>query len=227
MVLGRRVSRQASELCLLTPDFVVYTILSMAKIPASSEAVGEIAQRCLATRMRRLNRVVSGIYDRAFRPMGLTGSQMSILVVLAGSGGSKPAEVCLALQMDKSTLCRNVQRMQRQGWVRSSAGDDARSHRLEVTETGRELIERALPMWREAQARAREVLGGAVVDQLFQAVDSPVFGDHAVVRGVSARDSGVGSAELRVSGLAVKPAASPDPVQEADSSGEKPIFFWE
>ena len=173
-----------------------------------------IARECLATRMRRLNRVVSSIYDRAFRVMGVTGSQMSILVVLAHMDGAKPGEVCQALQMDKSTLCRNAQRMQRRGWVQATATQDARSHRLEVTEVGRELIERALPLWRVAQDQAREALGNEVAGGLFGVMDVPFSGEGSGGRGV----------------MGVKNKVSEDLERVPRDSGpskEKVIFFWE
>lgn len=189
-----------------------------------------IARECLATRMRRLNRVISGIYDRSFGAVGVTASQMGILVVLAQADGSKPAEVCQALQMDKSTLCRNVQRMQRQGWVATVATDDARSHRLEVTDLGRGLIERALPLWRRAQAQARDVLGSAVVDQLFEAVDAPFSQDPLGIRTITVRKAEPGkratssmshgeAGALTSSGSAVRATGQP-----AEGKG---IFFWE
>jgi DNA-binding MarR family transcriptional regulator len=197
--------------------------------------------------MRRLNRVISGIYDRAFRPIGATASQMGVLVVLARSGGSKPGEVCRALQMDKSTLCRNVQRMQRQGWVRTAATDDARSHRLEVTETGRGLIERALPLWRGAQAKARDVLGGAAVDQLFRAVDAPFPGDRTEDQAGTGGEAGASMVRDSKKGSLSASGGGKDGVRDfkgnargnagggvgGDTGGgdgrgeEKSIFFWE
>ena len=142
----------------------------------SSDAAARIARECLAVRMRRLNRVISGIYDRSFRPIGLTVNQLNILVVLArrgDTGGVKPTEVCDFLQMDKSTLSRNIQRMQRQGWVRAVRIEDARSHRLEVTGTGLGLIDQALPLWQQAQAWARVVLGISAADGGFDAANPP------------------------------------------------------
>ncbi len=204
----------------------------MAKAQVQSEAAEVIARECLATRMRRLNRVVSGIYDRAFRVMGVTGSQMGILVVLDRSGGAKPVEVCRALQMDKSTLCRNVQRMQRQGWVRTAAVEDARSHLLEVTGVGRGLIERALPLWRGAQAEARDVLGHAVADQLFEAVDAP-FAADGLGNGPGGRAMATGEVGNEQAKSSVSDGESDDLVplglakQATGQPAARAIFFWE
>lgn len=200
----------------------------MAKSHAQSDAVDEIVRSCLATRMCRLNRLVGGIYDRALRPIGLTASQMGVLVGLAQADGMRPAEICQALQMDKSTLSRHVQRMQRQGWVQTTATDDARSHRLEVTEIGLGLIEQALPLWHGAQARAREVLGGAAADRLFKAVDSPSFGEDLADQ--AGGDSGVRRRPIVTSaqGKGAEPLATPRSAMPLPGRPKEPaIFFWE
>ena len=41
-----------------------------------------VANECLAGRVRRLNRLITGLYDRALQPYGIKVSQVGILVVL-------------------------------------------------------------------------------------------------------------------------------------------------
>lgn len=120
---------------------------------------GEIAMRCLAARTRLLSRVISNVYDETLREIGLTSSQMVILTALEHSGGAKPAELCEVLKLDKSTLSRNVDRMERHGWISREACDDARSHKLTLTEAGRAQFLQAVPYWRAAQENAEELLG--------------------------------------------------------------------
>ena len=56
--------------------------------PTPQEIAATIADECLAVRIRLLNRVVSGVYDQALRPLGITAGQMNILVVVSGRGRS-------------------------------------------------------------------------------------------------------------------------------------------
>ncbi len=136
----------------------------MGRLPKS--VADEIADRCLAARTRLLSRVISSVYDEALRPVGLTSSQMVILTALARTGGVQPAALCEALMLDKSTLSRNVDRMERNGWVKREACDDARSHRLVLTESGAHLLAQAVPQWREAQAEAEKLLGKGTTDSV-------------------------------------------------------------
>jgi DNA-binding MarR family transcriptional regulator len=119
----------------------------------------DIALNCIALRLRSLNRVVTNLYDDALRPVDLKVSQLNILVVTAKLGLAQPAKVCDILQLDASTLSRNVERMRAKGWLEAVAGEDARTQPFRLTAEGRKLLERAVPAWEQAQRHASAVLG--------------------------------------------------------------------
>jgi DNA-binding MarR family transcriptional regulator len=118
-----------------------------------------ISKTCIAVRLRLLNRVVTNFYDDALRPLGLKVSQLNILVVAARLGLARPAQVCDILQLDTSTLSRNVERMRARGWLEVVPEEDARAQPFRLTLLGRRLIEKAVPAWEEAQGQATELLG--------------------------------------------------------------------
>src|SRR5882672_10675260 len=133
----------------------------MDKPPTSS--IETIARTCIAVRLRLLNRVVTNFYDDALRPLGLKVSQLNILVVAAKLGLARPAQVCDFLQLDTSTLSRNVERMRARGWLEVVPDDDARAQPFRLTPQGKRLIEKAFPAWQRAQRRAIEVLGDEAI----------------------------------------------------------------
>src|SRR6266446_8767385 len=114
---------------------------------------------CVAGGVRKLNRMVSAIYDSALAGAGLKTSQFSVLVAVSNRDQVRPAELIKLLQMDESTLSRNVERMCARGWLRLERGDDRRSHLIEVTDKGRALIRRCLPAWQRAQEEISQRLG--------------------------------------------------------------------
>jgi DNA-binding MarR family transcriptional regulator len=124
-----------------------------------SPAIDTIARTCIAVRLRLLNRVVTNLYDDALRPLGLKVSQLNLLVVAAKLGLASPAKVCDILQLDASTLSRNVERMRVKGWLEVVPGEDARTQPFRLTPQGRRLLERAVPAWEQAQAQAEALLG--------------------------------------------------------------------
>jgi DNA-binding MarR family transcriptional regulator len=132
--------------------------------------IDKIASECVAVRLRMLNRVVTNIYDEAFRPLDLKVSQMNILVAAAKMGTARPIDVCEHLHLDVSTLSRNVERMKARGWLEVVPDEDGRSHPFRLTSQGRKLLEKAMPAWREAQEQVKKVLGDGFVDRLNQAM---------------------------------------------------------
>src|SRR5262245_31245704 len=122
-------------------------------------AIDAIARTCIAVRLRLLNRVITNLFDDALRPLGMKVSQLNILVVTAKLGLSQPAKVCDLLQLDTSTLSRNVERMRAKGWLEVVPGEDARTQPFRLTAQGRRLLERAVPAWEKAQSKAAELLG--------------------------------------------------------------------
>src|SRR5947209_5425561 len=145
----------------------------------TSKQVDRIAASCIAVRLRLLNRVVTNLYDEALRPLGLKVSQMNVLVVAAKLGVARPAEVCEILQLDASTLSRNVKRMMAKGkhWLEVVPGEgDARTQPFRLTAQGRRLIEMAVPAWEEAQRQATELLGDegiALLDKAARKLGGP------------------------------------------------------
>ncbi len=124
-----------------------------------SRAIDVVARDCIAVRLRLLNRVVTNVYDDALRPLGLKVSQLNILVVAGKLGLARPAAVCELLQLDTSTLSRNVERMRAKGWLEAVSGKDARMQPFRLTAKGKLLLERAVPAWEQAQQQAGELLG--------------------------------------------------------------------
>src|SRR5437868_13690823 len=126
---------------------------------ATTSSIDTISRTCIAVRLRLLNRVVTNLYDDALRPLGLKVSQLNILVVAAKLGLARPAQVCDILQLDASTLSRNVKPLRARGWLEVVPGEDARAQPFRLTPRGKRLIEKAVPAWEEAQRQAAELLG--------------------------------------------------------------------
>jgi DNA-binding MarR family transcriptional regulator len=131
--------------------------------------IDKVASECVAVRLRMLNRVITNIYDDALRPLDLKVSQMNILVAAAKLGTARPIEVCEHLQLDVSTLSRNVERMKARGWLEVVPNEDGRSQPFRLTPRGRKLLEKAVPAWSQAQQQVKKVVGDEFVELLNRA----------------------------------------------------------
>jgi DNA-binding MarR family transcriptional regulator len=62
--------------------------------------------------------------------------------------------------MDPTTLNRNLKPLQRQGLVDAAPDPaDGRARLVRITEAGRRRLEKAVPVWRQAQRRVEAALG--------------------------------------------------------------------
>lgn len=132
-------------------------------------SIDTIASQCIAVRLRMVNRVVTNIYDEALRPLGIKVSQMNVLVAAAKMKLARPAEICEALQLDGSTLSRNLERMKARGWLEVVPDPDGRAQPFRVTKLGRKVLEELLPAWELAQKKAGAVLGQDLTEALARA----------------------------------------------------------
>jgi DNA-binding MarR family transcriptional regulator len=123
------------------------------------EETRRIERECVGGGVRKLNRMVTAIYDGAFADLGLKSSQFSVLVSVANRKKARPAELTKLLQMDESTLSRNVERMRARGWLRLAKDEDRRSHLIELTDKGEALLRKCLPAWKQAQEKVSHHLG--------------------------------------------------------------------
>ena len=133
---------------------------------AVAEAAQTISANCLAARIRLLHRTITGIFDEALRPVGLTDAQLTILVMVANRGPVSPGAVARHLNMEKSTISRNIARMDKNGWLTVADGRSGREQQLTLKAKGRALLVEALPVWQEAQTKAKAVLGQHGADSI-------------------------------------------------------------
>jgi DNA-binding MarR family transcriptional regulator len=131
-----------------------------------TEETKKVERECVGFRVRKLNRMVTAIYDGALASVGLKTSQFSVLVAVANRDQARPSQLTKLLQMDESTLSRNVERMCARGWLRLERDDDRRSHLIEVTDKGKALIRKCLPAWQQAQEEVTQRLGADSVSAL-------------------------------------------------------------
>lgn len=127
-----------------------------------SEPIAPTYCTCLA--LRRATRRVTQIYDAHMKPLGLRITQFAVLGQLAGAPDAAPSQMSITalarrLGLDRSTLGRNLRPLLKAGLVAMDGGEDRRAHTLALTDAGRALLEKAIPLWRDAQRHVSEKLG--------------------------------------------------------------------
>ena len=118
-----------------------------------------IADNCFSMRMRFLNRTVNSIYDEVFRELGITASQANMLVAIVKYEDLSPTRLGQILNIEKSTLSRNLDRMRKAGWIEIVEPVTGRTHSLKITQAGKDLMPTMFPLWQKAQESVQQLLG--------------------------------------------------------------------
>ena len=113
---------------------------------------------CYCVAMRKAARAVTRLYDDALEPSGLRVTQFSLLRNLQRMGPVSFAALSEAMQLDRTTLVRNLNLLARQGLLEMRAVPSSRAHEIRLTDKGGQVIERTGPSWEEAQKYMETVL---------------------------------------------------------------------
>jgi DNA-binding MarR family transcriptional regulator len=129
---------------------------------------------CTNLKLRQLGRMVTRLYDRHLAVAGLRNSQYALLSHVVKLGPIRPGDLARRMQMDASTLTRNLQPMAAQGWLTIAEGDDARSRLVKITPAGEDKRAKGQRAWKEAQAELNMLLGQEQVVALHALLDANI-----------------------------------------------------
>lgn len=125
---------------------------------------------CACQNLRRLNRIVTRVYDEELRKAGIEITQFGLLTALAKTGQANQRRLSEGFAMDSTTLTRTLAGLRERGWVQVKAGTDRRERLFSLTPEGKRRIEDAQPYWKRAEQRLRKGLGGTAWKEMTEVV---------------------------------------------------------
>jgi DNA-binding MarR family transcriptional regulator len=114
--------------------------------------------QCMVSNSRMAARAITRRYDFYLRPYGLTSTQLSLMGGISAMPGSTVSELAEARGFERTTLTRNLDRLEAMGLVASHPAEKGNGRICEITAKGQSLIEALTPVWRQAQAEMRALL---------------------------------------------------------------------
>jgi DNA-binding MarR family transcriptional regulator len=126
---------------------------------SAAQAMVAAVQRCTCFSFRKAARAVTQYYDEVLRPSGLRTTQFSLLMMLRAAGTLSITELAEQAVMDRTTLKRNLDLLERERLVRIRAGKDARVREVSLTDLAVRKLDAALPYWETAQGQVTGKLG--------------------------------------------------------------------
>ncbi|WP_238122393.1 MULTISPECIES: MarR family winged helix-turn-helix transcriptional regulator [unclassified Xanthobacter] len=136
----------------------------MSALVSSSAAADDlarvVAQTCLCLAIQRASRAVGRCFDEAFRPLGLTNWQFSLLAMLSRPEPFTVTRLAEAMGMDRTTITSNLKPLERKRLVTvATDAQDRRVRRIVLSARGQEVLEQAARHWQQANAAVEARLG--------------------------------------------------------------------
>ena len=130
-----------------------------------------LVDSCMCTSIRKIARIITRIYDSHLEPSGLTINQLGLLLTIKGQNElnelSSVGTIGQRLVMEKSTLSRNMRRLEDLGFITIETDPTNRTQKqARVTSKGLETVLDAYKYWDEVQNRIRTKLGKDQFEQL-------------------------------------------------------------
>jgi DNA-binding MarR family transcriptional regulator len=129
---------------------------------------------CTCYRLRQAGRLVSRLYDQSLAPLGINIGQFGLLATLSAMSGASVMRVANVLQMDRTTLTRNLSPLERLGYISAGSRSGMRVRALSLTKRGKDLLKTAKPLWKNAQDGLVKNLGRARAKMLHEILEESI-----------------------------------------------------
>ncbi|MEH6954643.1 MarR family winged helix-turn-helix transcriptional regulator [Neobacillus drentensis] len=93
--------------------------------------------------LHQLSRHLTNTLNDALKPLGLYGSQWSVIFVLKSKGSLTQKELCEYLFVEAPPMTRTIQRLVKQGYVLQVPGKDKREKLIQLTDVALKMF----PEW--------------------------------------------------------------------------------
>ena len=125
-----------------------------------------MVQGCYCTLLRKATRKLTSIYDDALAPVGVNIAQFSLLRNVERGEPVSLTELGQRIELDRSTVGRNVKVLIKSGLIASSKGKDQREAMLVLTDNGRRVLADGDSLWEAVQSKVEQVLGSNGIKEL-------------------------------------------------------------
>ena len=121
---------------------------------------------CYCAAVRTAARKTTALYDSILEPAGVTLAQYSLLRRIERTETVSLTKLGRLAELDRSTVGRNVKALEELRLVCLGPAKDQREAAVRLTPAGAEALQRARPLWEQAQRRVEAALGAAGAEQL-------------------------------------------------------------
>lgn len=124
--------------------------------------------KCYCMTINRAGNAIIDFYDEALSNAGITTKQYSLLLRLSRLEQANIVELAEYVNLERSTVTRNLKILISKGWICDIAEKNKRSHKYIVTEKGKEQIKKTEIYWEKCQKEIKKLLGEKRIQNLME-----------------------------------------------------------
>ena len=126
--------------------------------PPTREECLEMARSCLSAGLRRTERLVTRHYDSYLAGAGVTAVQLPMLAMIGTAPEPSFRMLTETLELDRSTLSRNLALLQRLGLVEIGAPSGPKPGLIQLTRKGATALREGHVQWKRAHRDLMKLL---------------------------------------------------------------------
>lgn len=138
----------------------------MSRRDISPVASHFMARTCGSANLRRAARMVTSHYERALKPTGISATQLPLLAAIRAGNGTSISCLADALHLERTTISRELDVLERRKLVTTTVADDRRARTLTLTREGKAALAAAYRAWQ----KAHDDIVGAFGDEKFESL---------------------------------------------------------
>jgi DNA-binding MarR family transcriptional regulator len=131
-----------------------------------------LVEGCAGLGSRLVARRLTQMLERDIAGVGMTLAQLGLMAQIATASDDTIGALTKRTGLDQSTLSRNLRGLEAEGLVEIAIVEgDLRRRAVWLTEAGARRLEKAIPVWRAANAKLSRLLSTNLVFQLARETD--------------------------------------------------------
>ena len=155
-----KMSFLAKEVCIYIVAYALIGRVIMTTNEMSNKNIDSML--CINLQMLKTSHVVMKLYEDAYREFGIKATQLPVLNIIAESRLITIKEIADVTASERSVLSRKLHVMEKNGWIKSEYVYDTREKAFSLSEDGKNLVEKILPIRLKVQGK---LMGKLSVDE--------------------------------------------------------------
>lgn len=132
----------------------------------------EMMNICVNYSFKQTSRIITQFYDNMFKEVGIRSTQFSLLTSVKICKDCTFDQLAASINMDSTTLTRNLQALEKRGFIEIVTGKDKRTKMAYLTPEGEEVLKKAFPIWKKAQRHFVQGLGAENWNSIKQSLET-------------------------------------------------------